>query len=53
MSLSKYTFEFFQSPIGYIVDQNNHIMELVNSWFPTRKFIKVDTPFMTDSTDEK
>ena len=28
-------------------------MELVNEWLPTGKFIKVDTPFRTDSTYEK
>ena len=30
-----------------------HIMELVNEWFPTGKFIKFDTLFRTDSTYEK
>ena len=28
-------------------------MELVNEWFPTEKFIKVDTNFRTESTYEK
>ena len=28
-------------------------MELVNEWFPTGKFRKVDKPFRTDSTNEK
>ena len=28
-------------------------MELVNEWFPTGKFIKVDTPFSKYSTYEK
>ena len=28
-------------------------MELVNKWFPTGKFRKVDTPFRTDSAYEK
>ena len=42
----------FQSPIGFSVDQTDHIMELVNGWFPTGKFIKVDTTFRTDSVYE-
>ena len=28
-------------------------MELVNEWFPTGKFRKVDTTFCTDSTHKK
>ena len=28
-------------------------MELLNEWFPIRKFINFDTPFRTDSTYEK
>ena len=43
----------FQSPIGSSVDQTDHIMELVNAWFPTGKFRKVDIPLWTDSTYEK
>ena len=32
-------------PLCFIVDQPDHIMELVNGWLPTRKFSTVDTPF--------
>ena len=35
------------------MDQNNHIMELVNEWFPYGKFIKVDTPFRIEYTYKK
>ena len=42
-----------QSHLGFSIDQTDHIMELVNEWFPTRKFRKVDTPFSTDSAHEK
>ena len=27
-------FRIFQSPLGFSVDQTDHIMELVNEWFP-------------------
>ena len=43
----------FQFPLGFSVDQNDHIMELVNERFPTGKFIKVDTTFIKDSKYEK
>ena len=43
----------FQYPLGFSVDQNDHIVELVNEWFQTGKCIKVDTPFSKDSTYEK
>ena len=46
-------FQILQSPLGFSVDQTDQIMELVNEWFPNGKFIKVDTPFRTDSTYEK
>ena len=49
-SVLKYlNFRIFQYPLGFSVDKTDHIMEIVNEWFPTRKFIKVDTPFRTDS----
>ena len=38
-------FRILQCPLGLSVDQTDHIIELVNEWFPTRKFEKVDTPF--------
>ena len=54
VSVPRYlNFLICQSPLGFSVDQTDHIMELVNEWFPTGKFIKVDTPFRTDSTYEK
>ena len=46
-------FQIFQYPIGFSVDHTNHIMEIVNEWFTTGKFRKVDTPFRKDSTYEK
>ena len=53
-SVLKYlTFRIFQCPLGFSVDHTDHIMELVNEWLPTRKYITSDTPFSTDSTDEK
>ena len=53
-SVLKYlNFRIFQSPLGFSVDQTDHTMELVNEWFPTGKFRKVDTTFRTDSTYEK
>ena len=42
-----------QSPIGFSVDQTDHIMEKVNEWFLTGKFRKVDTPFSKNSAYEK
>ena len=38
--------------LGLSVDKNDHIVELVNEWFPTVKFINVDAPFSKDSTHE-
>ena len=53
-SVLKYlNFRIFQSPLGFSVDQTDHIMELVNEWLPTGNFRKVDTPFWTDSAYEK
>ena len=43
-------FRIFQSTLGLSIDQTDHIMELVNEWFPTVKFRNVDTPFWTDSS---
>ena len=53
-SVLKYlNLRIFQSPLGFSVDQNYHITELVNECFPTGKFGKVDTPFSTESKYEK
>ena len=53
LSIIKYlNLRIFQSPLGFIVDQTDHIMELVNAWFQTEIFIKVDTPFSIDSRYE-
>ena len=41
---------FQQSPIGFSVDHTDHIMILVNVWFPTGKCRNVDAPFWIDST---
>ena len=46
-------FRMFQSPLGFSVDQTDHIMELVNEWFQTGNLRKVDTPFSTYYTYEK
>ena len=43
----------FQSPLGFSVDQTDNIMEIVNEWFPTGKFRKVDTTLRKDSIYEK
>ena len=51
VSVLKYLdFRIFQSPIGFSVDQNDCIMELVKYCSPNGKFRKVDTPFRKDST---
>ena len=42
-----------QYSIGVSVDQTDHIVELVNEWFPTRKCINVDTSLRKDSIYEK
>ena len=50
-SVLKYLdFWIIQSPLGFSVDQNDNIMELVNEWFPAGKFRKVDVPFGSDYT---
>ena len=52
-SVLKYTnLRIFQSPLGFNVDQTEHIMELVNEWSPPEKIRKADTPFRTDYTYE-
>ena len=49
-SVFKYpNLRIYQAPLDFSVDHTDHIMELVNEWFPTGKFRKVDTPFRTDS----
>ena len=53
-SVLKYlNFRIFQSPLGFSIDQTDHIMELVNEWFPTGNFRNIDAPFRTDSPYEK
>ena len=53
-SVIKYlNFRIFQSPHGFTIDQTDHIMELLNEWFPTGNFRNVDTHFWTDSSYEK
>ena len=39
----------FQSPIGFSVNHTDHIMELINKWFPAETFIRVHATFSTDS----
>ena len=51
--LKYFNFRICQSPLGFSIDQTDHIMELVNEWFPTGKFRNVDTRFWTDSSYEK
>ena len=46
-------FWILQSPIGFIIYQTNHIMEIVNEWFQTGNILKVYTPFWKYSTYEK
>ena len=41
-----------KSPLGFIIDKTDNLMELANKNFPTEKFRKFDTPFRTDSTYE-
>ena len=53
-SILKYlNFRICHYYLGFSIDQTDNIMELVNEWFPTRKFRNVDTPFWTDSSYEK
>ena len=52
-SVLKYlNLRIFQSPLGFSVDKTDNIIELLNEWFLTVKFRKVDTFFRTDSTFE-
>ena len=52
-SVFKYlNFLIFKSPLGFSVDQTDHIMEIVNESFPTGKFKRVDANFRTYSTYE-
>ena len=41
-------FRIFQSHLGFSIDQEENILELVNELLPYGKFIKVDTPFSTE-----
>ena len=50
ISVLKYlNFLILQYPLGFSVDQTDHIMKLVNERFPNGTFRKVDTPFRKDS----
>ena len=53
-SVIKYlNLHILQYPLGFSVDHTDQIMKLVDEWFQTGKFRKIDTPFRTDSTYEK
>ena len=53
-SVLKYpNFRIYQSLLGFIVDQNDIIMEVVNEWFQNGKFRKVGTTFRTVVAYEK
>ena len=41
------------SPLGFSINQTDHITELVNEWSPTGKCRKVDTPVSTEYAYEK
>ena len=43
------SFRIYHTPLGFSVDQTDHIMELLKEWFPTRTFRNFDTPFRTYS----
>ena len=48
-SVLKYlNYQMIQPPVGFSVDQTDHIMELVNEWLPTGKFRNINTPFKED-----
>ena len=50
VSILKYlSLRIFQPPLGFSVDQTDHIIKLVNEFFPIRKFINFNTTFSTDS----
>ena len=51
--LTYLSFRIFQSPLGFSIDQTDHIMELVNECPRTGKFRKFDTPFQIDSSYKK
>ena len=54
VSVPRYlNFLICQSPLGFSVDQTDHIMELVNEWFVTKTFRHFDTPFREKSAYEK
>ena len=46
-------FLIFHYPLGFSIDQTDHILELINEWFPTGKFRTVDALFYKDSIYEK
>ena len=49
----KNNFRIAQSHLWFILDQIDHIIELVSKWFPDGKFFKIDTTLRTESTYEK
>ena len=51
--LKSFTFQVCQSPLGFIINNTYHNMELVNEWNSTGMFRKVDANVWTDSTYEK
>ena len=53
-SIRKYqNFRIFQSPLYLSIDKTDHITEIVNEWFPTRKCRKFDTPLRSEYTYKK
>ena len=53
-SVLKYlNFRVFQYLLGLSVDQNDHIMKLLNEWFPTGKIRNFNTTIRTYSAYEK
>ena len=46
-------FRIFQSTLAFGVDQTDHIIEVVNEWFPTGRYRNFDTTFSTGYTYEK
>ena len=38
-------FRIYQNPLGFSIDQTDHIIEVINKWFPTGKFRTVNAPF--------
>ena len=46
-------FRIFRYPLDFSIDQTDHIIEVINKWFPTGKFRTVNAPFYKDSTYEK